>query len=321
MMAAFAQYPFMVADRPFCVWGWDLEKENLDFIDSLDPKYLDSLRSTLKTQIDEDGNQHAAVALRMMYSQALETFFAVLFAAFQAPHQLAAWLVKYQPGDVRKLIRLVNNGSSFVSNVLLEAVSWKDLCRTVHSSAANQQKVRPMVETGIAPMWERYAIDYLNEDLNREFNSIKHGLRVRPGGFCFQIWGPDANKDGPPTLDLGSSDFGTKYPSPQGLSGTNFNFLLQNQHVYWSPENLSVGLEGLVMSIHNVLSFLQVELGHPGPDLVFKLPDSQEDCMEPWKPLQAPSTMVEDRRIPDGCEVLSKEEIRARFEPRVKGGN
>lgn len=36
-------------------------------------------------------------------------------------------------------------------------------------------------------LWYRFAGDYLNENLIAEYNSLKHGFRINPGGFKLMV--------------------------------------------------------------------------------------------------------------------------------------
>lgn len=34
---------FMVADRPYCVWGWDIDERNAELLRGIDPWYFKHL--------------------------------------------------------------------------------------------------------------------------------------------------------------------------------------------------------------------------------------------------------------------------------------
>jgi len=71
---------------------------------SLDADYFTFQGRQFARSLETEDAQRAAVALRSAYSHALETFFALLFAAIQAPDCVPAWLALYQPAELVALV-------------------------------------------------------------------------------------------------------------------------------------------------------------------------------------------------------------------------
>src|SRR5690349_21028069 len=84
--------PFVVNEKPFCVWEWDLPQRNLDFIGSLDAEYFEYVAKISARELEGEDCQRAAVTIRAAYSHGLETLFALLFAALQAPACMVGWI-------------------------------------------------------------------------------------------------------------------------------------------------------------------------------------------------------------------------------------
>src|SRR3989304_3703054 len=87
---------FAVDETPWCAWEWDLKKQNLAFIEGVDPTYFEFLARVYVNLPDSDQEHKAALALRTAYSHGIETFFALLFAAIQAPDCVIGWVHKYE---------------------------------------------------------------------------------------------------------------------------------------------------------------------------------------------------------------------------------
>ena len=122
---------YIVGERPFCYWDSDISQKTAMFLENLDPSYFESMANVFVTNIEEPlpskeitflhkfvkfmtsirskktiqpecDPQHAALALRMIYSQSLETLFALICAALQAPLCVHAWMLNYYPSELRE---------------------------------------------------------------------------------------------------------------------------------------------------------------------------------------------------------------------------
>jgi len=76
---------FVVDEKPYCAWEISLIKSNQGFIRKIEPNYFKYLANVnfniFNNDKDELNHQFAALSLRIAYSQALETFFALLFSS------------------------------------------------------------------------------------------------------------------------------------------------------------------------------------------------------------------------------------------------
>jgi hypothetical protein len=91
---------FMVGDRPHEVWDWDLDKRNLEYLESLDPDYFLYVARTNYPNLEAEESkdrQRAATAIRVAYHHGLESLFSLVFAALQARHCVVGWMQVYTP--------------------------------------------------------------------------------------------------------------------------------------------------------------------------------------------------------------------------------
>ena len=127
----------------------------------------------------------------------------------------------------------------------------------------------------------------MDKNFIKEYNSIKHGLRARPGGFHFAV-GPE-NIPGVPAapekmMSLGSSTFGSSYFVKEDIIPSDTcNFRPRRHSRNWSPHNLANGLTLLSMSINNVICWLRAVNGVQLNKCRFENPTTKEIFDEPWK--------------------------------------
>src|SRR4051812_7198190 len=100
---------FVVNETPYCVWDWDITEQNLEFINSIDPRYFEHIAKIHGEMLEGEDQQYAAIALRTAYAHSLETFFALLCATIQAPDCVVGWLLKYRNKELFDLVRKIDN--------------------------------------------------------------------------------------------------------------------------------------------------------------------------------------------------------------------
>ena len=94
---------FVVNETPHCLWDVETYSERtLEFVRGIDPTYYDHIAYIHGDLLEGDEKQYAATALRIAYTQGLETLFALVGAVVQAPYCIAGWVLKvYEQGLVR----------------------------------------------------------------------------------------------------------------------------------------------------------------------------------------------------------------------------
>lgn len=278
-------FPFVVDEQPYCLWGLDAAETNLAFLDGIDPDFYRHIAEMHAAAFDSDQRKHGALSLRLAYSQGLETLFALLGASVQAPRCPVGWVLKYQPRQLRSVVRKLANGQRLRSR-LKQPISWASLSREVHRFQLADKARSDRLKDLFARTWQRFATEFLEDEATQEYNSIKHGLRVRSGGFKLSFGVEDTPGIPPPDERMTApegSEFGASFPVAEHFENDKVNFQLARVSRNWSPDNLLAGLLVLSMCIKNVVAFLRIAGGRPGPDVKYHFPSEDDILNMPWE--------------------------------------
>lgn len=312
---------FAVDESPFTVWEWDLRERNLAFINDVDPGYFEYLADAYVQGLETDEQQQrSALSLRTAYSHGLETFFALLFATIQAPDCVIGWLHKYDLGDLRNLIQKVQTWQPILSKLRIEPVTWETISSTMFVSLSLEDKEKEhRIKQHFATAWARFADDFIDEKSSQEYNSIKHGLRVRAGGFSLAIGLQDTlGTPAPPEKmhSLGGSEFGSSFYIPEKIGDNKLHFRVRRYSRNWRPENFVYGLHLISLSLQNVLSFLKILNGVDATTVQFSWPSDESHFEEPWRLIAGVTAMGMDTIIAtEHITVFNKDEILAVYKP------
>lgn len=314
---------FLVGKRAFCLWDQDIKKLNSNFLSGIDPEYFEYLADTNFEKIGderEDIHQHAALAIRTAFSQGLETFFAMIFASIQAPHCVPAWMNLYKNSELYDLVCKVNSYERILSLLKEQVVSWENLSNVVHASLILEDKEKETsIKEGFGNLWSRFATIYLQDGFSEEYNSIKHGLRVRSGGFSFAMGAED--KPGVPAhpermVLMGKSKFGTSYYNVGEIDDFKRHVQITRNSRNWDPEDMVWGLKLISISISNIVSALKIFNGTKPDEVQFHWPNDLEVFKEPSKRTQSLGVASSGFKIIIPKEVVtdfSKEEITQKY--------
>ncbi len=314
---------FVVNETPWCLWDPDIPARNLELIKKIDPDYFryiaDGNAEILEKSDDKATRQHASVSVRITYSHALETLFALLAATVQAPDCVVGWLLKYRPGDIPAIVAKINSGTPLLSNFDPVPRSWRDIADIVFSPVRNTdaQKCDYLIQK-FGGLWERLSWHYQNPDFHDEYNSAKHGFRAKAGGFYFAI--DPTNSAGRGNRDAwlvqASSEFGMSYFKEQMLEKSNpkRNFTIAHHMNNWHPLNYCYALDLIASSIANIILYLKVSNGENFEGLFAICPDP-EMFDKPWgiEQTDAFKVTVNAGEISDSVRLLSKDEILQRY--------
>ena len=315
---------FAVDSRAWCVWGTDLEEENTTFLKGLDPAYFDYLARTHGAALEGDSPQMAALALRIGYSHGLEALFALLGATIQAPDSVVAWLQLYRNDELTSIVRKVSECKAIPSKLVLPTTSWNAVASAVHQPIAGDEEKREGIARGFGQLWQRMAQDFLDAQFTHEYNSIKHGLRVRPGGFGLSVgmqesFGTPAKPEA--MKPLGKGKFGSSFYFTESILKRRSHLRLRHSSRNWEPVNLAHGLALISMSMANTNSFLQLLNGENPETLSFAWPDDLRAFEEPWLRSPGPIKFELGARIEENHIVdLSDEEILSVYETSTSRG-
>ena len=257
----------MINETPYCVWDWELDKLDRDFINGIDPSYFEHMIEAHVPLLDGDHAHQAALAIRMSYSHAMETLMSLLCALVQSPDCVIGWLHKYQNNELEAVVGKLDRGETVHTKLKTADLSWMGLSKLVHKfvSHPDTDKTKRIIEE-YGRFWARIAQEFLDEGGRKEYNSIKHGLRAQSGGFTLMI-GMEATPGVAPPHDQmkpsGGSRFGSTYYTPQPIDGLEKPFQKCNIKITstsrnWLPESLAHRIDLMSLSMMNILSFLKV---------------------------------------------------------------
>jgi pyruvoyl-dependent arginine decarboxylase (PvlArgDC) len=311
-------HQFVTDETPHAMWDLDIRERNLEFLSSIDPEYFNHIAKTHAPLLNGADRQYAAMALRIAYSQGLETMFALLGALIQADGCVVGWMLKYRNYDLENLIFKIQNEKPIYSQIKTK-ITWSNLSEIVIPDFQDDTEHIKAVREGFARAWRRFAEDFLHVKWKTEYNSIKHGSRARIGGFTIKIGLQD--DIGIPSkpeqmVQLGGSEFGSKFFSPVTVGDKN-NFQLKSNSINWNPENFVHGLMLISAGIQNIISTLKAMNGISNTEVEWSVPTSNSEGIfdAPWK--DRPGVILFDYGIDlslDAAALRSSKDILAIYE-------
>jgi hypothetical protein len=279
---------FVINDIPFACWDWELREKNLEFLEGIDSEYFSYVANLNMIHIEDDEKKHrAALSLRLAYSHGLETLFALLCSAIQAPQCTIGWILNYRNNNLVDLVGKISRKEPILTQFKQEPISWASLAVNMHTYLPYEDDKKAWIQKGFGKLWSLFADDFVNDNAIHEYNGIKHGLRIKPGGFSLAVGHEDV--PGVPArpekmMDLGGSVFGSSYFVKEHIIPTDkSNFRPRSHSRNWSPLNIANGLVLISMSINNVISWLRFANGVPLSKCKFENPTSEDVFEEPWK--------------------------------------
>jgi hypothetical protein len=308
---------FVIDETPHCLWDWNLKRHTLNFLDTVDPEYFGYIAEVHRESLSGDQQQRAALAIRTAYSQGLEALFAFLGATIQAPDCPHGWLARYWPHELRALTRKIQQHRAVLSRFDLKPVSWESISTAVHLFSLEDKEMETRIKRLFGQLWARFAGDFLNEKARQEYNGIKHGFRIKPGGFRLAV-GLEAQPGvpAPPErmVTIGQSNFGSSFFIAERIYDNKIHFRMRRFSRNWNPENIVHGLHLISMSLSNIVSFLR-HYNHGTGEMQFVWPEDEGLFDEPWKRsvgiavMGHPELNIEEAPIEKYVEKFNKEEI------------
>jgi len=277
---------FLVDERPH-VFVHDADA-NLRFLQAIDTDYwiyqANAHAPGLEAETTEE-RQRAAAALRVAYSQGLETLFALIGALAQCPRYPLAWLSRYTNRDLRAVVRKINQGMPFPC-ALKARPSWRAIADGVHEFVPEPKRAELTTEFG--DLWRRLAREFLEDYFEPEYNSLKHGMRAAVGGFSVAVGREDTPGQPAPAermQRIGGSEHGsTFWMPPRKLDGTQYTFeLSRNVSCGWVPQQFVCALPLIGMSISNVAGRALIASGVAPTTVRFVWPANSEAYEAPWR--------------------------------------
>lgn len=325
------RYVFAARDEPYTVVDFDLRERNRRFLAGIDPGYFEYLVSAHAGNLVGENQQRAAIALRTAYHHGIETLFTLLGAYIQAPLAVAAWIPKSSTGDLREIARRLQYGAALPTPTGPAQMLFVDLSKSVHDGAWGDDPSRDTTIQKFGQLWSRFASDLLDTLQQDEYNSIKHGFRVRAGGFAVQMgdevrYGEAAPPEAMKTV--GASLFGTSFSVLEGRDDqrakrSTFEFRLRRVALNWTIERVTLALPLLAMSINNVVSKLRLMSGEPPENLKVQRPSEATAFFAPWRVTTGVTSSNMDLTVPwDEVDEPTRESLRSELgiEPHPPAG-
>jgi len=276
--------PFVINETPYVCWDWDLKEKNLDFLRGIDSRYFQYVVESNIDNLESDDKHRAALSIRLAYSHALETLFALLGALVQAPTCPLGWLLSYRK-ELPEVVRTISEGQKILTRGKSEQVTWQNLSDGIHEYMQCDNEKKDWIKRGFAESWRKFASDFLLSQVSDEYNSLKHGLRARLGGFQLAVGVetiPGVRAKPEEMQVIGDSIFGASYFVREKLGDTSVNFRPRRHSRNWNPENILNAVVVCAMSINNTVSCLRILNGDAGDKCEFRSPTTADYFETPW---------------------------------------
>jgi hypothetical protein len=282
----------VIHEEPYVVWEMDLKARNLEFIEGIDEEYFEYV---LNTFIGSEGDptptteeeRRASIAIRIAYHHALETLFSLLGCYVQAPDCAYAWIAKCSNQDLRSVVQRINNGdTTLFSAWKAPLVTWQSISDRVFRCYMSGTEKSATTAKQFAALWQQLAHEFLDQHRIDEYNSLKHGFRVRSGGFALAVGAEHQYGVPPPSNEMnliGHSQFGTMFFKLEPISDLKKrNLCSRRTSLNWRIERVIGLLQLAALSIANVKSALRIEAGAKPGTCKFVRPSEDSDFDKPW---------------------------------------
>ncbi len=284
---------FKVGNTAYCLWDLDVKNRNLEFINNLDEGFFEYHANIHFSNLDSQDKMRAAIALRQLYYHGMEVFFSLICASLQAPDCIYAWMAKYKVVDVQNILKDLNKNQSKFSQKLKisKPLSWDTYALAVFNNLGRDDTYRQETAKLFANFWQSLSYDFLDKDASYEYNSIKHGIRIRSGGFTMAVGKEEQSGQKAPPENmkiLGGSEFGSSFYVPEIIYGCNLknaspNFRMTPINVNWYADGLAYALFLIAMSLKNIKAFLKIVNGISPESVEFTRPVDLDFFDKPWE--------------------------------------
>lgn len=307
----------VVNNEPYCIWEIDLKERNLEFINSISPEYFKYLIKAHFENIEEEDDKWAAVALRIGYFHGLETLFSLIGAFLQAPNCVYAWLLRCPTAELRTLIQRINQSDQTIFTKLnIKNINWQSISDAVFKFYLPGTEKNQKTTASFAVLWQRLSHEYLDVNNTEEYNSLKHGFRIKPGGFGLQV-GIEHKYGVPPPAEemqtVGYSRYGTAFYRLERIGKDlkkSRSFRSRRISINWEIEKVALLLQLIAISIENLVSVFKIANGIETSTVKFYRPAEDADFEKPWEYTSGVKDMSMDYIIEESqCKQTTKEDL------------
>ena len=275
----------VVNDEPYSIWDVNIAERNQEYLQGIDVDHFQYLNETYQKS---DDKKRSSIALRGSLHHATEALFSLIGALLQAPTAVYAWMPKCSNSDLRSIVKRINDkDSTLFVRYSFTPLSWRAISEVVfqwYLPGTDKQKKTTEL---FAELWQRMSYEFEDQNHINEYNSIKHGFRIKSGGFALAIGAEKEYGVAPPASEMqliGKSDHGTSFfvLKEVGNIKGNRSFTSRRVSLNWKYEKVALLLQLVSMSINNVTSALKCINGAEVGQCKFTRPVEDADFSNPW---------------------------------------
>ncbi len=136
-------------------------------------------------------------------------------------------------------------------------------------------------------LWRRLSNEFLDPNNIDEYNSLKHGFRIQPGGTRIRFGVEKTRGVSPPESEfktLGNTQYGSTFFKVETIPETRKNRSIRTRRISnnWSFERVALMLQLVNISIKNIVQSLLILNGTDPNKTKFFRPENESDFSKPW---------------------------------------
>ena len=282
------RYPFCVIERPYQLWGEDIESDNAEFLERTDAGFYwraahqligrpndeeskDEEDDTDKGPGPDDQERKDIASLaRLLWHHGAETLVMMLGAYMQAAGAVHGYFLKCRTQDAISIAQYLVRGERPKYHRLVgDEFSTTNLLSGIHRCAG--WKAHDARVSMLCRALRSVLRDFVRDEHRHEYNSIKHGLRAHHGRFALAIGIQEAPgiQAPPEAMEFvgGSRDasfFDVAKPLRNATKqASKTNFMIERVSVAWSLEKTLAELQLISILLNNSVSALRIANGAP----------------------------------------------------------
>lgn len=171
----------------------------------------------------------------------------------------------------------------------------------------------------IRKAFSRLAADFVSPDCRAEYNSVKHGLRCRSGGFQFKFNIGD-DQDEPETVGWRGSDFGASFLELIKIEPQKHNVFAQLSSFNFEPQQIRGRLLLVASFVQNLL--ISLKAMHGDGKAYFEFHADEDAWDSPWSGVRGlRSLKMHDGITAEDIDPVSKDQILAENPPSGVDGS
>jgi hypothetical protein len=259
--------PIIIYDQPLVFWESAPYEYQRVFLETVDSSYFTYHSQVHAGELDGKNARQAAVALRATYSQCLETLFALIGAAIQAPWCPAGWILRYKNKQVEHLIADINSQHPVINAHGYACCTWDAVSNIIYPWPVEGIDRSQLIAASTMAM-RSFAKDFIDPIYQEEYNSLKHGLRARSSPW-FLSFGLEDTPGVPAAPErmrtVATSSYGTSYLRPENIKPHQWR--LETQRSNWTPHDFALRIPLAVQLIENTITYLKIENGFDPKEL------------------------------------------------------